>query len=1023
MKYYVSLLFLISFASFIHASAPYPQMSSPPGDNNYYIHETKRYRIIFDQQYLNDIDLINQKTAHYLSELQRSQKIDLKGPVNVILLSAKNQKSNALASLFPFTQINIFPSGLESGFHPWLDFALIHELNHIYQMSHSYIAPLFLNRASKLPLLLFFLAPYPNINLPSLFVEGEAVLKESMFQIGGRLFKGFTRAFVYTQINKYRNRIPELTKILINTMLHPHSKASHYNHGAYLFSALEKRFSQKKINEFFKRNAVRNTLLSITFNHALMDAFNMDIYELTHFYVQHYARQAYLQRSSSRPALLTSAVCEPFNKSEQKIFFLTSDHRSPPFLRIYDSRLKKWIHRRVDLPLGKIFKIGKKYYSRASTSIQPFIQFYSLFSEGIYPHPSFYSKYVHDMRQGRILHTDSRNTLLQYKLYLDNQFYDDIHSNALFDSQNNVYYFKQERDIRILYKNKRPLFSYQGYDGTLVDIDRKGGIFFTAPTHYGSSIYRYFRGRVTRSSSSDTIVYGKQISDEEMLVCEVSPEGYDYKIVPIESKNETPAVYQYHFQKTSPFKPHLSQTVNETTTGPEEAEEEEEESEQTEEQDPSLAEEFQNTPKIISRSQQEDRFLNSMTRVEDLTLPALEYQKYHALSKMRFSNWTLLSTNLLTALSLNPWNMSFRSSILFTDFLQKNYIDFSYEVHSILFHRAILVYENLIYPLYWNIGYAVGFLTLDYNNLERIFPYNIHTGHLTLAYPLFKKGRWFSTLRSTQSVLYGDYDKNHKFLLTLKKQSKIECKSASCGLTKLRWIGNWTTGYTQKYPFAHSWQKGLIFDLSMQYDYTPEFSKHDLSFEGNVHSASHLGYEFYLFPKISYTTALTEDTYPSRSSVFPGKKNYSAFSAKNNVGDLLIDLYPFQFYKSKMFFDAVSSLTASLRFKKAFHTPLYFANFPVSIVRTIPFAETQYTFLKRPRKALKADIDWSLGKLRSSLEFIEWSIGLEMEFLFYYQKTIIFSIFTHGTSVPVQWLPAGYPLMGPSLHFFIKAPL
>ena len=1011
MKYYVCLLFLAGFIHFVYASAPYPEMSVPPGDHNYYIHETKRYRIIFDQQYLSDIDLINKKVQHYLNEIHHSQNINLKEPVNILLLSAKNQKSNALASLFPFTQVNIFPSGVDSEHHFWLDSILIHELTHIYQMSHTNISPLFLTKVSKLPLFLFFLAPYPNIGLPSLFIEGDATFKESMFKIGGRLYKGSVRASVYTQIKKYRNRVQDFAKVLINTMIHPHSRVGHYQHGSYLFTALEKRFSQKKVNNFFKRNAIRNTFVSITFNHALMDTFNMDIYELTHFYIQEYARQAYLQRSSPRPPLFTSAACEPFNKSGKKFFFLTTDHKSIPYLRIYDRRLKKWADKQTDLPMGKVFKIGEKYYSRASATIQPFIQSYSLFSEGLYPNSSFNSKYVQDMLQGHTLHTDARNTLIQYKLYLDDQFYDNIHSNALFDSQQNVYYFKQAGKNRILYKNKQPVFSYQGYDGNLVDIDMHGDIFFTAPTHYGSSIYRYSEGTVTRSSSSDTIIYGKKINDEEMLVCEVTPDGYDYKIIPIESKNETPSVYHYHFEKTSPSKPYPHQADVPNPIAPKLSE-------------PSLDDEFQETQLINDVDvQQESRFLNSIPHTTtSLKMPELKYNKYKPLSKIRFSNWTPLSTRLKTVLSLNPWNMSFKSSILFTDYLQKNYINVDYEVHSLLFHRAILTYENLIYPLHWNVGYSVGFLTWDYNDLNYIFPEHIHIGHLSLAYPLFKKGRWFSTLQSTQSIVYGNYNKDHHVLSTLKKLKKIECENESCSLTTLSWVGHWKSGYTQKYPLAYSFQKGLIMEFKFLYDYIVQFSKHNLSALGKITSAFHLGYDFYLFPKISYTTALTDNTYPAHTSVFPSW-NTNNFSASNNiVSDLLTDLSPFKFYKSKMLFDSVSEFKATLRFTKAFHTPIYVSNFPVSLRRTIPFIETQYTFLVSPRKSFKADIDWSLGKLSPFLEFIELSAGLEMEFLLYYNKPIVLNIYTNGASIPIRWVPTGYPSFSPNIHILMNIP-
>ena len=1013
MKYYACLLFLIFFTHLIYAAAPYPETSAPSADNNYYIHETKNYRIIFDQQYLKHIDFIDQKIQHYLNQVHNAQNTTPREPINIILLSARNQKSNALASLFPFTQINIFPSGVESSHHFWLDSALVHEFNHIYQMSHSFITPFFLSKVSKLPIFLFLFAPYPNITLPSLFIEGDAVFKESMFQIGGRLYNGSIRALVYAQIKKYRNRVHDLAKVLVNTMVHPHSRIGHYNHGGYLFAALEKRFSQQQVNHFFKRNAVRNTFVAITFNHALMDTFNMDIQELTHFYIQQYGKQAYLQRSSPRPSLFTSAVCTPFNRSGEKFFFLTSDHKSSPHLRVYDRRLKKWTHKQVDLPIGKIFKIGKKYYSRASTFIHPFIQSYSLFSEGIYPHSAFNSKYVHDMLQGRTLYTDTSNTLLSYKLYFDDQFYDNIHSNALFDSRHNVYYFKQKGETRTLYKNTQPIFSYQGYDGQLIDIDAHENIFFSAPTHYGSSIYRYSKGKVTRSSSSDTIIHGKKLNHEEMLVCEVTAEGYDYKIIPIENKNETPAIYSYHFENTSPFKPDPSHKKSIAEITP-----------QFSEQELSLDGEF-DEPQLIDDSdfQQEDRFLNSISNIKQLKIPDLNYKKYKPLSNIRFSNWTPLSTNLRSALSLNPWIMSFGSSVLFTDYLQKNYINLAYEVHSLLFHRAFLAYENLTHSLNWSIGYNTGFLTWNYNHLNRLFPENIHTGYFTLAYPLFKKGRWSSTLRSTQSIVHGYYNKDHHILSILKKSKQIECGYEECNLTKLKWIGNWNNGYTQKYPFAYSFQKGLVVNLFMEYDYIFQLAKHNVSVRGNVQTAFHLGYEFYIFPKIAYTTALTEDTYPARTSVFPpwDEDDDEPTSFSNSTTDnLLMDLYPFS--NSKMLFDAVSEFTASLRLKKAFHTPIYFSNFPVSLVHTVPVLETQYIFLESPRKALRSDIDWSRGNLSPFLEFIEFSIGLEIELLFYYNKSVVLSIHSSGLSIPVRWFPTGYSSFSPNIQFLIKVP-
>jgi len=123
-----------------------------------------------------------------------------------------------------------------------------------------------------------------------------------------------------------------------------------------------------------------------------------------------------------------------------------------------------------------------------------------------------------------------------------------------------------------------------------------------------------------------------------------------------------------------------------------------------------------------------------------------------------------------------------------------------------------------------------------------------------------------------------------------------------------------------------------------------------------------------------------------------------------------------------MEFDAVSEFKATLRFKKAFHTPVYFSNFPVSLVRITPVLETQYIFLENARKAFKSDIDRSRRDVSPFLEFIEFSAGLEAELLLYYNRSIILILPVNGLSIPIRWVPAGYSAFNPSIHFLIKIP-
>ena len=137
---------------------------------------------------------------------------------------------------------------------------------------------------------------------------------------------------------------------------------------------------------FFKNNG-RHFIPLLTFNHALKKTFQMNIQNLMEFYISTFKSEASKQQSALAPSLFESATCKEINRHEDRIIFLTSDHRSTPKLRTYDTRLKTWNTQRIDLPLGKLFFFQNKYYSRSSRWINPYERVYSLYSSGIYPHP------------------------------------------------------------------------------------------------------------------------------------------------------------------------------------------------------------------------------------------------------------------------------------------------------------------------------------------------------------------------------------------------------------------------------------------------------------------------------------------------------------------------------------------------------------------------------------------------------------------------------------------------------------
>ena len=440
----------------------------PAGDNDYFILEEKTHRLIFDKQYLNSIEQINQKIKKQIDSMSKFKKRTLDEPINIILFSPKSQISNAFASIMPFYTIGMYSTGVlaleylsESS---WLDDVFEHELNHIFQLSHSNLPPIW-RKIFKFPILIFPLmffkvpTPFPNIFLPRFILEGDAVLKESLKR-GGRLYDGAARAFVYSQIRHYQHQTDKFMKQKLSFSINnPHIGREIYLHGGYLMAMLAEKYSQDTIHSFFTPNKKKPSKKDIKnfeekeleqklspsfgkiFSFKYLPLFVKDIVKA---YFNHYLSSASKQSYSTTPVLFESSACSPFNQSKDEVFFLTSDFKSTPTLRIFNKKSKKWTHQKIDLPLGKVFKINNEFYSRSSEYTAPNTIHYSLFSKGLKSNKTFDSKYVTDIKGENTLAIDTKNNIDGFKLYLNDKFYADVHSSALLDHKGNVYYFRQK---------------------------------------------------------------------------------------------------------------------------------------------------------------------------------------------------------------------------------------------------------------------------------------------------------------------------------------------------------------------------------------------------------------------------------------------------------------------------------------------------------------------------------------------------------------------------------------------------
>ena len=1011
-KFLLSILIIPYFAfSFV-----------PAGDNDYFILKEDQYRIIFDEQYLDSIDQINQKVKTQMDSMSKFKKRTLAEPINIILLSPKSQISNAFATVIPFYTIGMYPTGVIAltvlSEPNWFDGVFEHELNHVFQLSHSKY-PLLWRKIFRFPSILWFLIikqfnPYPNIFLPRFITEGDAVLKESLDRNGGRLYSGAARAFVYSQIRHYQYQIDKFTeeKLLTMKFYNPHVGNEIYLHGGYLMAMLAEKYSQDTIHSFFSVNKDKppkketKKIQEETIDKILSPSFGK-IFSFQHSwpflknivkaYFNHYLKEASQQKYSTTPVRFESSVCTPFNQLRDELFFLTSDFKSTPTLNIFNKKEKKWTDQKIDLPLGKVFKIDNKYYSRSTQRVAPNTTHYSLFSKGFKSNKKFDSKYVTDIKNNKILSIDTKNNLDSFKLYLNDKFYTNVHSDALFDKNENIYYFKQKGTRRTLYRNKTPLLSYAGYYGNLLEIDETGAVYFTGASRYGSSVYQYKSGSISRVVSSDTVLQARKINKKEFIVCEVTPYKYEYKIVPQVKINEKPVFYKYNFKKNSSP---LASKNNESI-------------------DP---------PKRKPASQKN----KSAKNTKNLKQESSNYQPYSALKNIRFGGGQFIgmSIGLLSILG---------TSFISSDYLLQNFMQLTFlsvwehwgpgdnslgwnKGNSNLFN---LQYMNRVYNLNWILGYSSEFTT------ERI---RDHIGYIGWSYPLLRKGRWSSYIVSVHAMQRSEI--GGIFSSEIIDDTLIVKNVEYIYDNELFSRGIWNISYSQQFPFNYFLpNKSATLQLFVDHQYYNRSPKWD-GWKGGVigNSTWHIGQNYYLMPSASYAVSLNEETNPveiysytsfiSPSNLDDKQKNNSSLHSNILYSDDTTDhsFIPFDLYGGfQRRYLAKSIGTASMGLKKMFTRP---SNITIASFRSRWIVLEQFLSYKplllTPEQSISAtdpsrlytDTIKDLTKqLRPRDEkqlepkythWLEWTFGLE--YLYMFQNNIPFIMgFSFGFRTPVKF--------------------
>ena len=480
-------------------------------------------------------------------QLSQNFKLDPNFRNNYLIFSSpRRQVQNAFATIYPFHLIKIYPSISSEFMDQWSIFSwsqdsLVHEMAHIYQLSQN-------SKWDRVLWPLLGLFSYRNFVLPSWILEGSAVLMESMYGSGGRLFSGLARAFVFAQIKEDFS-----LKRLLKAYDDSFSSLEKYLHGAYFFSYLHSQYGLQQTKKLFDEASRFLPLDYYGLNSSLKRTFGKDLQTLFSAYKNYYRDLAQKQTYSLKPVLAKSKHYVPINSDQNSIYFLISDSKSPAQLIVFDKKTALIKKSEKALPIGKVFYKEGSYYSSGNLKTSGSSIESSLVKEGFKPIKKYNSQYVMDFYKDKAIAIDARQSHKGNSLIIDDAFYSFVNSSVLTDSSGAVYYFKQLGEYRVLYKNKQTLSKFKSYFSYPVEVIGDS-VYFIGATKYGSSLFVYKEGQgIYRLSASDRIVSARQIKDNQFLISEISSSHYEYKVIEIKEKREEPFLYKLSFQKENIF--------------------------------------------------------------------------------------------------------------------------------------------------------------------------------------------------------------------------------------------------------------------------------------------------------------------------------------------------------------------------------------------------------------------------------------------------------------------------------------
>ncbi|NEW61137.1 hypothetical protein GSY74_07570 [Sulfurovum sp. bin170] len=509
--------------------------------DNYKISENEDVSYVYTSEYAE----ILPKMKAYQQDLMQQYEDDfgykLDDTLFVGLASKNNQIANGFSTQIPFNSQLYYGAGVGHidyfCFNSWLKTLIIHETAHNFQLNAkeskaSWLSHKIVGNTPVSFLGLFPFFPIPNLLESNFLLEGNAVMNESRFDNGGRLYSGYALAEVVA-LAKADKIKPEL--IYNETFDFPYGEKV-YLVGGFFQQFLVEKYGVKKVNHYFKLHSKQ--LFPFFTNAAFKNLFGKTFKTLLAEFVTEIKTKHANFKSTKGKIIAKSQSFVPMNSSDNEIYTVISDLENFPQILKYSRDKKEISYQEGACNRGEPFKIDEKYNTQSSSKTSPTKIVMGLFDNDSYLKEGTESKVIQGyMPDGRAVYFNLDKSLETPHIYIGQEFYGLSHSSVHIDKDGNLYYFKQKGQTRTLYRNKKALFDYQGHYGFVTDVDSIGAIYFIAKSEHGSTAYRYSGAKTERVTAGDDVIDFKLINGTEAVVATIDSEEYKYQTLTISPKD------------------------------------------------------------------------------------------------------------------------------------------------------------------------------------------------------------------------------------------------------------------------------------------------------------------------------------------------------------------------------------------------------------------------------------------------------------------------------------------------------